>query len=92
MSDTGRQAPAPPTPGEMAADIDRLSFEEALAELDRIVRSLEGGQMKLEDAISSYERGTLLRHHCEQKLAQAENRVSAIVQRTDGTFTTRGVE
>ena len=71
------------------ASLEKLSFEEALGELERIVRGLEGGQQKLEDAIVCYERGAALRRHCEAKLAQAEARVAAIVQREDGSLTTR---
>jgi exodeoxyribonuclease VII small subunit len=73
----------------MSDSISGLSFEDAMAELDRIVRSLEGGQQKLEDAITCYERGTLLRRHCEAKLAEAEARVQAIVQHADGTLGTK---
>ena len=69
----------------MADDVTGLSFEDALAELERIVRGLEGGQQKLEEAITAYERGALLRRHCEAKLAQAEARVQAIVERADGS-------
>ncbi len=76
-------APRPPL------DVSRLSFEEALAELEQIVRGLEGGQQKLEDAIAAYERGAALRRHCEAKLAEAEARVAAIVERADGTLDTR---
>jgi exodeoxyribonuclease VII small subunit len=76
------QSPAALSATEVAA----LSFEEALAELDRIVRGLEGGQQKLEDAITAYERGTLLRRHCEAKLAEAEMRVQMIVERADGSL------
>lgn len=72
-----------------ADDLARLSFEDALGELERIVRGLEGGQQKLEDAIVCYERGAALRRHCEAKLAEAEARVAAIVQREDGTLGTR---
>ncbi len=68
----------------MADDVAGLSFEDALAELERIVRGLEGGQQKLEEAITAYERGAVLRRHCEAKLAQAESRVQAIVERADG--------
>jgi exodeoxyribonuclease VII small subunit len=78
---------SPPEP----ADIARLSFEDALAELEGIVRGLEGGQQKLEDAIAAYERGALLRRHCEAKLAEAEARVQAIVERADGTLATKGL-
>ena len=89
MSDAKRPAkPAtPPSP-----DIATLSFEDALAELEQIVRGLEGGQQKLEDAIAAYERGAALRLHCETKLAEAEARVAAIVERADGTLATRPLE
>jgi exodeoxyribonuclease VII small subunit len=68
------------------SDIAALSFEEALAQLEAIVRGLESGQQKLEDAIAAYERGAALKTHCEAKLAQAEARVQAIVARADGTL------
>ena len=76
----------------MPDDITVLSFEDALAELERIVRGLEGGQQKLEDAITCYERGAALRRHCEQKLAEAEARVQAIVERADGSLALKPVE
>lgn len=76
----------------MADDVTGLSFEEALAELERIVRGLEGGQQKLEEAIIAYERGALLRRHCEAKLAQAEARVQAIVERADGGVALKAME
>jgi exodeoxyribonuclease VII small subunit len=67
-------------------DITALSFEDALASLEAIVRGLESGQQKLEDAITAYERGAALKKHCEAKLAEAEARVQAIVARADGTL------
>ncbi len=69
-----------------ADDIAAMSFEDALAALEAIVRGLETGQQKLEDAISAYERGAALKKHCESKLAAAEARVQAIVARADGTL------
>jgi len=74
------------TPHAVPPEIAALSFEDALAELERIVRGLEGGQQKLEDAIGAYERGALLRRHCEAKLAEAEARVQAIVVAADGSL------
>ena len=71
------------------ADVSGLSFEDALAELEQIVRGLESGQQRLEDAITAYERGALLRRHCETKLAEAEARVAAIVEQADGTLAVR---
>ncbi len=68
----GPTSPVPVTP--VGPDVAALSFEDALSELERIVKGLEGGQQKLDDAIGAYERGTLLRRHCEAKLAEAESR------------------
>ena len=76
----------------MSDAIAGLSFEDALAELERIVRGLESGQQKLEDAIHAYERGAALRRHCEAKLAAAEARVQAIVEGGDGALSLRPVE
>ena len=64
----------------MAEDLATLSFEDALGELELIVRGLEGGQQKLEEAILCFERGAVLRRHCETKLAEAEARVQVIVE------------
>lgn len=69
---------------EIPEDIASLSFEDALAELDKIVRALEGGTAKLDDSISAYERGTLIRRHCEAKLREAQARVDRIVLGPDG--------
>ena len=88
MSDAKRTAKAPGG----VLDVEAMSFEDALAELEQIVRGLEGGQQKLEDAIGAYERGAALRRHCEAKLAEAEARVAAIVERADGTLGTRPTE
>jgi exodeoxyribonuclease VII small subunit len=68
-------------------DIAAMSFEDALAELEGIVRRLEGGQVKLDDAIQSYERGAQLKRHCEKKLNEAQQRVDRIVIGSDGGVT-----
>jgi exodeoxyribonuclease VII small subunit len=68
-----------------ASDIAAMSFEDALAELEQIVRRLEAGQVKLDEAILSYERGAQLKRHCEQKLNEAQQRVDRIVIGPDGT-------
>jgi exodeoxyribonuclease VII small subunit len=73
----------------MSDTLSGLSFEDALAELERIVKGLEGGQQKLADAIGAYERGAQLRRHCEAKLLEAEARVQAIVERSDGGLSLR---
>lgn len=69
-------------------EIPAMSFEEALAELEQIVRRLESGSGKLDEAIQSYERGALLKRHCEAKLREAQARVDKIVIGADGTPST----
>ncbi len=83
--------PATPSVPSGPADVSALSFEEALAELEKIVRGLESGQQKLEEAITAFERGSALRRHCEAKLAEAETRIQAIVERADGALGTRPI-
>ncbi|MGE0716554.1 MAG: exodeoxyribonuclease VII small subunit [Alphaproteobacteria bacterium] len=68
-------------------DVAKLSFEEALAELERIVRQLEGGQGALEQAIDAYQRGVALKRHCERKLAEAQAKIEQIAIGPDGTVT-----
>ncbi len=69
--------------------LETMSFEDALKELETIVRRLEEGKTNLEDAINAYERGAALRAHCEKKLKDARLRVEQIVVGTDGTITTK---
>jgi exodeoxyribonuclease VII small subunit len=63
---------------ETPPDIASLSFEKALAELDLIVRNLEGGNVPLEDSISLYARGEALKAHCDRLLKVAEAKVDKI--------------
>ena len=58
-----------------------LSFEDALRELEGLVRRLEEGRLPLEDAIESYERGSILRRHCESILSKAQLKVSQVEQK-----------
>ncbi|HWT98452.1 MAG TPA: exodeoxyribonuclease VII small subunit [Terriglobales bacterium] len=74
--------------GKLPADIANLSFEEALAELQDLVKRLERGDNKLDDAIRSYERGALLKRHCEAKLREAQLKVDKIVLGPDGAVST----
>ena len=68
------------------SDIAAMSFEDALAELEQIVRRLEGGQVKLDEAILSYERGAQLKRHCERKLNEARQRMDRIVIGREGAI------
>ena len=67
-----------------APDIQALTFEQALAELEQIVARLESGQAPLEDSIRMYERGAALKTHCEERLKAAQLRVEKIVQGAAG--------
>lgn len=58
--------------------IAELSFEEAMAELERVVGALERGDVALEASIALYERGAALKAHCGKKLADAEAKVELI--------------
>ena len=73
---------------DIPADIAKLNFEDALKELEAIVRQLEEGKGRLDEAIDSYSRGALLKRHCETKLAEAEARIDKIVIGPDGSVST----
>lgn len=62
-----------------ATDIAALSFEDALAQLEKIVSELESGRAPLEKSIELYERGAALKAHCEKRLEAARLRVEKIV-------------
>lgn len=66
------------------ADIQALSFEAALAELERIVENLEGGDVPLDQSIAIYERGEALKKHCAKLLKAAEDKVEKIRLTRDG--------
>lgn len=61
-----------------------MSFEAALAELERIVEQLERGEVELEKSIAMYERGAALKAHCEARLKEAQLKVDKIVIGADG--------
>jgi exodeoxyribonuclease VII small subunit len=66
-------------------DIQTMSFEDALKELETIVRGLESGSGQLDAAIDAYERGAALKKHCEAKLREAQARIEKITVAADGT-------
>lgn len=67
-----------------AADVNALSFEKALAELETIVAKLEGGNVPLEESIALYARGEALKARCDALLKDAEARVEKITLGADG--------
>ena len=74
------------------SDINELSFEQALKELESIVQGLESGDAPLDTAISAYERGSALRQHCNKKLQEAKSRVDKIIVANDGSVSTSPLE
>ena len=66
------------------ADVDQLSFERAIEELETIVKRLEEGKVPLEESVAIYERGEALKRRCEELLRQAEARVEKITLDAQG--------
>jgi exodeoxyribonuclease VII small subunit len=71
-------------------DVNKLTFEKALAELEQIVQKLERGDVPLEESVTIYERGEALKRRCEELLRQAEARVEKIT--LDATGKPKGTE
>jgi len=67
-----------------AADVAKLTFEAAMRELEEIVAALEKGNVDLDKSIALYERGEILKKHCDSLLRNAEARIEKIVQGADG--------
>lgn len=65
-------------------EIGKMSFEQALAALERIVDDLEKGDVPLDQSIRIYERGEALKDHCEKLLKSAEDKVEKIKLSREG--------
>ena len=65
--------------GEVAAPVDALSYEQALAELEQLIRRLEAGSIDLADSIATYERGVALAARCSALLEETERKVERLV-------------
>jgi exodeoxyribonuclease VII small subunit len=72
----------------MTDDLANLSFEDAMRELEGIVRGLETGKAKLDDAVRAYEHGAALKAHCAAKLAAAQAKIEQITVGPDGKIST----
>ena len=58
--------------------LEKMSFEEAMKELERLVDSLDKGDVSLDEAIAAYDRGSQLKDHCQKKLNEAKMKVETI--------------
>jgi len=68
------------------------SFEEALAELEKILADIEGGQVALEESLARYERGTFLIQHCRSVLSAAEKQIELLSKSADGQIQSEPLE
>ncbi|MBR1601055.1 MAG: exodeoxyribonuclease VII small subunit [Alphaproteobacteria bacterium] len=59
-------------------NLEKLTFEDALIQLENIVRELEAGKIKLDDAVDAYEKATALKKFCEEKLKAAQLKIEKI--------------
>ena len=73
-------------------ELKKLSFEEALKELENTVHRLEGGGLTLDESIALFERGMRLARHCGRKLDEAELKVSQLVPSDEGGYETISFE
>ena len=79
--------------GKMSQEnLKNMSFEEALEQLDALVRDLEGGRIKLDDAVEAYDKAVGLKKLCEEKLKAAELKVEKIEAAADGTLKTEPLD
>ena len=59
-------------------ELEKLTFEEAMMELEKLVDSLDKGDVSLDDAIAAYDRGSQLKDYCQKKLYEAKMKVETI--------------
>ena len=70
--------------GTKGEPVGKMSFEQAMAELEQVVNRLDSGDVPLDESIKLYERGATLKAHCEKKLREAEEKVEAITLDSGG--------
>lgn len=68
----------------MATKKKTVDFEKALSELDRLVTTMESGEMSLEESLKSFEQGVKLTRECQQALQEAEQKVELLLQSSSG--------
>lgn len=71
----------------MSDDVNEMSFEDALRELEQVVGQLERGEVPLDQSIALYERGAALKKRCEAKLKDAEEKVAKLTMDGEGSPT-----
>lgn len=72
--------------------VKNLQFEEAIQELEGIIKDLETGSAPLSESITFYERGMALKQHCETKLKEAQEKIEKITLNKDGSVATEPLD
>jgi exodeoxyribonuclease VII small subunit len=72
--------------------LERMTFEDAMDELEGIVNALDKGDVSLDEAIAAYDRGSVLKDHCEKRLNQAKMKVETIQSEENGELKTDKID
>jgi exodeoxyribonuclease VII small subunit len=80
------------TPSSDFSDIDKMEFEDALRELEEIVKILEEGKSSLKVSVDLYERGTLLKKRCDKILESVQLRINQISSDKNGVISVEPME
>jgi len=67
-------------------DNTELTFEQAMAELEEIVKKLEKGELTLDESISCFRRGVELTKYCNKKLDEAERSITMLIDGENGVI------
>jgi len=73
----------------MATEIEKMTFEQALSQLEEIVHELEDEKITLEKSLEKFELGVKLSSHCLSKLNEAEKKIEELTRSQDGQLITR---
>jgi exodeoxyribonuclease VII small subunit len=77
---------------DTAPKVESLSYEEAVAELEGLIKKLEQGSVDLADSIASYERGVALATRCAELLEETERKVERLILGPGGALAERPLE
>ncbi|ADG82551.1 exodeoxyribonuclease VII small subunit [Thermincola ferriacetica] len=77
--------------GEQEFNLDIENFEEAINRLEEIVKTLEEGNIGLDEALQKFETGVRLSRYCNNKLTEAERKINMLIRENDGTFSVKPV-
>ena len=69
-----------------------LTFEKALAQLEKIVEELEAGDLPLEKALKKFEEGITFSRYCSEKLDESERKIALLLKDPDGTLREEGID